>query len=389
MAMETIVGTAIAMGRTLVLPPAQGMYLLKKDKSKQTTDFSFADFFPMHEMAKENAGLEMITMEEFLLLEAMTGNLIDKETKEVSFPPHNRTNWDGQDVKVLKEWMRNVTYIEHMWKPGDCMAAFPASGNHKDVDFLKDTLKQVASGVPSSTKYQGHPVDVDALPMDRMHENMAGRHELCVYDEQMQSQLVVHFMCYHKMRVRYLVHFYAFLYFEDWRQDLWMKRFMRDHMRYIDEIQCAAARIVAAVRQRAKDRGWHGGNFDTFHIRRGDFQFKDTRIDADEILKNSKEVLTVNKTLFIATDEHDKKFFQPIKDGGYDVVFMDDFKDLLVGVNTNYYGMIDQLVASRGDVFLGCWHSTFTGFIMRMRGVSCFVLLCYGMWNMIIVWVHV
>jgi len=33
------------------------------------------------------------------------------------------------------------------------------------------------------------------------------------------------------------------------------------------------------------------------------------------------------------------------------------------------YGQsIDQLVASRGRLFFGCWHSTFTGFINRMRG---------------------
>lgn len=34
MAMETVVVMAHAMGRTLVLPPAQGMYLLRKDKGK-------------------------------------------------------------------------------------------------------------------------------------------------------------------------------------------------------------------------------------------------------------------------------------------------------------------------------------------------------------------
>jgi hypothetical protein len=65
-------------------------------------------------------------------------------------------------------------------------------------------------------------------------------------------------------------------------------------------------------------------------------------------------------------------------------------------LDSNFYGMIDQLVASRGTRFLyvssrtvisdfvptvqkeislllflycsGCYHSTFTGFIMRMRG---------------------
>jgi hypothetical protein len=81
----------------------------------------------------------------------------------------------------------------------------------------------------------------------------------------------------------------------------------------------------------------------------------------------------VNKTIFIATDERNKAFFQPFRLGGYDIVFLDDFKYLLEGVNTNYFGMIDQLVASRGDVFLGCWHSTFTGFIMRMRGVRAII----------------
>jgi hypothetical protein len=343
-----------------------------KDKKKQNTDFSFADFFPMHEMAEENAGLEMMTMQEFLEREAMTGNLIDKQTGLPTFPPDNRTNWDGQDVKKLKEWLRNATFIEHWWNPGKCMAAFPASGNHKDIELLDEAIKEV--GGEKSNSYIGHPADVDAPPKERLHENLNGRKELCVYNEEMQSQLVVHFMCYHKMRVRYLVHFYAFLFFEDWRQDLWMKRLMRDHMRYIDEIQCAAGRIVEALRKRASARGWNG-HFDTFHIRRGDFQFKDTRIEATEILKNSKDVLTANKTIFIATDERDKKFFNPIKEAGYDVVFLDDFKDLINDINTNYYGMIDQLVASRGDIFLGCWHSTFTGFIMRMRGVS-FVWQC-------------
>ena len=38
----------------------------------------------------------------------------------------------------------------------------------------------------------------------------------------------------------------------------------RDHIRYKDPIQCAAARIVASLRKEF-------GEFDTFHIRRGDF----------------------------------------------------------------------------------------------------------------------
>jgi hypothetical protein len=149
------------------------------------------------------------------------------------------------------------------------------------------------------------------------------------------------------------------LFFEDWREDLWMKRFMRDHVRYADEIQCAAARVVQAMRQYARTKpGNHNGDFDTFHIRRGDFQFKRTRIDATEIYDNVKDVLPDGSIVYVATDERDKKFFDPLKQH-YDIKFMDDFKDVLEGVNTNYYGMIDQLVASRGVKFFGCWHSTY------------------------------
>jgi len=259
MAMETVVGLSMAMGRTLVLPPAQGMYLLRKNDNKQNNHFSFGHFFPFDDM-KEQEGLDLITMEEFLM--ETWGKLRDKETGSVAYPPENRTKWDGMDYKPLKEWLRNVTYIEHMWKPGDCLAAFPASGNHKDVEFLQNAVHKVLAeqvGKDGAEKqilrslvdrFVGNPVDVDGTPLERLQESLNGRSKLCVYDEQMQAQPVVHFMCYHKMRIRYLVHFYGFLFFEDWRHDLFMKRFMRDHMRYIDEIQCAAARIVQALRQR-------------------------------------------------------------------------------------------------------------------------------------------
>ena len=139
-----------------------------------------------------------------------------------------------------------------------------------------------------------------------------------------------------------------------------MKRFMRDHVRYTDEIQCAGARIVHAMREYARQKNPADnpkGEYDSFHVRRGDFQFKRTRISAEEMYKNTKDILQPGATVFIATDERDKKFFDPLREH-YDIKFLDDFKTELTGINTNYYGMIDQLVASRGRLFIGCWHST-------------------------------
>jgi hypothetical protein len=166
---------------------------------------------------------------------------------------------------------------------------------------------------------------------------------------------------------RLLIHFYAYLFFEDYRADLWTKRFVRDHLSYVDEIQCAAARVVKEMRQKARDHGNADGIFDAMHIRRGDFQYKDTRIDAAEIYANIQDVIPNGTTIYIATDERDKKFFDVFRQH-YNVYFLGDFKIVMNDVNTNFYGMMDQRIASRGRTFVGCFYSTFTGYINRMRG---------------------
>ena len=53
------------------------------------------------------------------------------------------------------------------------------------------------------------------------------------------------------------------------------RRFVRDYMRYKDNIQCAGSELLAAVRADALKVAPHGGgDFYALHIRRGDFQFK-------------------------------------------------------------------------------------------------------------------
>jgi len=369
MAMETILGLAIATGRTLVLPPEQRMYLLRKDASKFKTSFSFQDFFPMHQIAAEQDGLHLITMKQFLEAEAMAGHLVNKETGKVEFPPGNRTDWDGEDVKLLREWLRNVTDTPY-WSPTTCMAGFPKTSDPKDSKLLEETLHNMVSNRDFERRpYVDDPIPVNGSVYQRLKDVVNSRKQLCMYDAEKQAAHVLHFMCYHKAGVRFLVHFYAFLFFEDWREDLWMKRFMRDHVRYTDEIQCASARVVQAMRQKATEISG-SPEFDTFHIRRGDFQFKKTRIEAEAIYDNVKSILPGNDNrtvVFIATDERDKKFFNPLREH-YQIFFLDDFKAELGELNSNFYGMVDQLIASRGRKFFGCWHSTFTGFINRMRG---------------------
>ena len=98
----------------------------------------------------------------------------------------------------------------------------------------------------------------------------------------------------------------------------------------------AAARVVAALRKRAKEKSVHG-DFDTLHVRRGDFQFKPTRVPVWYIYNKTKDYIPDGATLYIATDEKNKEWFDLMREH-YDVVFLDDFMHELEGVNTNYYG---------------------------------------------------
>ena len=67
--MELVIVFAAATGRILVLPPDQPMYLLDRGKGHQKAH-SFADFFPFDYIGKR---LQVITMEEFMAREAITG----------------------------------------------------------------------------------------------------------------------------------------------------------------------------------------------------------------------------------------------------------------------------------------------------------------------------
>lgn len=78
------------------------------------------------------------------------------------------------------------------------------------------------------------------------------------------------------------------------------------------------------------------------------------------------EELQEGATLYIATDEK-REFFEVFKHK-YDVVFLEDFLNVLTNVNTNLYPMIEQLVCSKSRIFYGTYSSTFSGYINRLRG---------------------
>jgi hypothetical protein len=103
----------------------------------------------------------------------------------------------------------------------------------------------------------------------------------------------------------------------------------------------------------------------------GDFQWPKMRLSAEDWHENTRSWLEpdAGRLLYIATDETNRTFFRPLMEH-YNVRFLDDYSSLagLADVDPNFVGMIDQVVASRGRVFVGTYFSSFSAYIGRMRG---------------------
>jgi len=344
MQMETVLVFAAATGRILVLPPDQPMYLLNKGKGHHNVH-SFVDFFPFEWIRRV---VQVISMSEFLRREAVTGQLRNAVSGLPFYPPGNRSNFSGtvpRERSAMWEYLRNATACP----PWKCMREYLVIPRHPGFNSSMD---------PAADQFHKREVLFAGDPKFGM------KRERQIYNEFWHSQKVVHFISKPGTGHRLLQHFYTFLHFEDPVMGLFYKRFVRDYVHYIPLIFCRAAIIVARLLELGN------GFYSSLHVRRGEFQYKETRLPADELLKNIENLIPSGELLFIATDERDKSFFEPFRKRFPRIMFLDDFNELagLSGLNPNYLGMIDQVICTRGRLFMGTWFSTFTGYITRMRG---------------------
>lgn len=324
MAMEVVLVFAYATGRTLVMPPTQGMYLLNKGSDPDDNSLHFSDFFYLHRLRQK---MELIEMHDFLEAEAVTGNLGE-------LPPGNRTDLEKGE---LWQYISTVGGGGMRWNPFKVCVTFP---------------EKPGMAVEDHTPEQKERLDL-----------FCGKREPVFYDKALQDAKVIHFGSGHE-DMRVLAHFYTFEHFMDPVLDKAVKRFVRNYIHYRDEVFCAAGRIIAAMETAAGP-----GGYKALHIRRGDLQFKEVKIPAEEIIENTKDILKEGETIYIATDEKDAAYLDVLR-ARFNVFFLSDFHERvgLPKLNQNYMGMVEQIVCSRSQVFIGTWFSTFTGYITRMRG---------------------
>mmetsp|Transcript_50983 Transcript_50983/g.58943 ORF Transcript_50983/g.58943 Transcript_50983/m.58943 type:complete len:593 (-) Transcript_50983:75-1853(-) len=352
MEFEIMVVLAAATGRTLVLPPDNPLYLLNKEQKNkhrglQTFFSGFDDI------------VDTISTEDFIQLE-----MIDKKNYPLPSNEGDRTKLMGSLNKCI--WMKKseiscMQLFNYLTEVADLVPRWHGEKHcliMDDVNWSKDSELS----------------HVDDKQLQRILQFCGGR-EPIYYNTQIHDAPLVHFHTHTLKDTRLLVHFYAFIYFLNPEIGNWAKRLVRDRVRYSDEIQCAAGKIVRSLIEESIGRKKNGGGAEagyfSMHIRRGDFQWPKMRISAEEWHENTRKWLEPDDQhlLYIATDETDRTFFEPLMKH-YKVRFLSDYEELagLSNLDPNFVGMIDQVVASKARDFVGTYFSSFSAYIGRMRG---------------------
>ena len=351
MSLEIIFIMALALGRTLVLPPPMPLYLLNKGSGNRHR--SFANFYPLQAEGFQER-LEVISTEEFLRREGGTDG-------RFPIPAANRTAVAraAGGCAHRKKDPAFCGIIDHYLQTIGTSPGY--DGKNGCFIFDAEAFRSNGTATP----------DVAA----RVDEFCSRERTPFYISSELQDAPVLHFRASERGR-RLLQHFYGALLFTDPLADNYFKRFVRDFMHYHDEIYCAAGKIVAALQEEAADLGFPpdadgSGGYSALHIRRGDLQYKKVKISAEEWYTNTREHWRSGELLYIATDERNATWFDPIREH-HKLRFLDDYADLagLADLDPNYMGMIDTIVAGRGRAFAGTYFSTFSGYINRLRGYS-------------------
>ena len=110
------------------------------------------------------------------------------------------------------------------------------------------------------------------------------------------------------------------------------------------------------------------GDYNSVHVRRNDFLLchEDKLVPSDLLLEKLYAFFPRSKPLYIATDEKDLTFFDPVREK-YDIYFYKDFDFNTTALETD---VMDQVICAESDIFMGTYLSTYTKRINVMRGIE-------------------
>ena len=330
MSLEMAVAAAFALNRTLVMPPAYKMYLRGAS--------SLESYFDYDALRK---GIPVIKYEEFLLrvpeFKKRQGKMVPSEDDLHSSVERYYKGLQGMDgVQIHDEsvWGKNAIGESVVYCVPTCPDRPGAAGKGK-VDAKMNAENFYFDGFMKRRKKTFNAVDL-------------------------VDPLVIHFP------QDLLGHFYTMFWFKDPQQNRRMKRIIRDHVHFREEIVELAERIIERL-----------GHFkySCLHVRRNEFQFKDVWTPAEKIVKNVQGLWKKGEQIYISTDELSKgkdhknfdptamtkrrkhSWFTPMLEawGTKNVHFLDEYFDELIGpeVPKIWIGCIETSKSLRDLDWLG------------------------------------
>jgi hypothetical protein len=294
-----VVAAAVLTGRTLVLPPGRGWYLINWGPVAGTgADTQLCRFSDFYDVASLKGVVDVMTTAEFL----------EKERARLGIPlAFSADTVDGgnsADLQPFDRWLRGKAAVAKDWNPFDRILYWPS---------IRAVEQRAAGPVPAAMTAGRSPHEYSALE---------------------RASPILHFPMDYKENWRYLGQVAGMAAFEDPAQERVLHAALRDGLRYSDEVYAAASRVVAKL-------GLFG--YTALHIRRNDLQYKQVFIPMAQTMANVEALLRAGEALYVATDEEDKAFFDAAR-VGRKVYFRSDFGAELAGLPPKLLGLVEQVV---------------------------------------------
>lgn len=310
MAFECFVLVARLTQRTLVLPPKVKFYLLdygpiKVFKNRQESYSTYYQYFDLKALGE--SGLQIITTDEFL----------------------KRYRFENLPTSILSSAIPEPNTRNPPTRNGVHTPWFMYLRNHSDTIIW-----------PSGPKTMGQFALTDPDKLRKL-----------VYHKR-----IIHFPVHLSLNLRYLDGAPVLVQSAHPLIQQFAKVFLRNHLRYTTEIQTAARQAIDKL----------GGplKYSCIHIRRNELQYKTSFLSAKASLDNIKGTFLSGETIYIATDETEKDFFQAFINEGFQIK---QYKDVRRDEPNKFDGMIEQLICAFGRVFVATSTSTFSSYINRLR----------------------
>ncbi len=257
---------AIGLNRTLVLPPKYHMYLRGES--------SFQDYFDLDELKR---GISAMTYDEFRIVaqlekyEAMPEKIISKDVSSSMNKYYKGvSNIPGAAIHN-SDYLKDQIGSQIVY----CIPHCPATA--------KTVLNEKTSCMKSKSDRNQNPKVGDWYT--HVEYRLKG---IDTCDPNIMNAPVIHFPA------NLLGHFYTMVWFQNPLEGQRVKRAIRDHIHFKEEIFVFAERIIKMLGD---------FRFSCIHVRRNDFQFKEVWTSAEDIVKHTRRLFTPGEIIYVSTDE--------------------------------------------------------------------------------------